>query len=508
MARRDAAASGAAVARLLAAAPDYAPGWLTASVLALDLGQSGRALAAAERGLSLAPAQPALRIQHMRCLHALGRRREAIWAARRAADVAATAEVKHQLGQGWAALGNHEEALYWLDAALAQDPNAPRARYNRAAMLRFMGRFDAAEADLDRALAMAPDDWEAYWLRSGLRTQTQDRNHVEALRCLLARDVAPPLGRVHLLHALAKELEDIGEFKESFTQLHEGATLRRGLFRYDVEGDVRTLARIQAVFDHGWRARAGAGHAGLRPIFVIGLPRSGSTLVERILGCHPDVISLGESNAFPTSLMRTAAASGSAGVGKEALVDVAAGLDPARLGEHYAASLSEEMLHAPRFIDKLPANALYAGLIATALPDAVLVHVRRHPMANGYGLYKTLFAQGYPFSYDLDELGRYMVAHARLMAHWRAVLGDRFVEIGYEALVRDQCPETQALLKSCGLSWHEACLAPHRNTAPSQTQSAVQIRAPLHDRALESWRHLSQHLQPLARHVGALAGAG
>ncbi len=504
MARRDAASARRAVDDLLGRFPAFAPGWLTASIFALDLGQIGRALQAAERGLALAPNEPALLVQRVRCLHAAGRTADAL-AATQAAEAAAAGEprLQHELGNALVAMSEHGRALALMRLAAQRLPDDPALNFNMATVLRFLGEFTEAEALLDKTIATSPTDWEAYGTRSQLRTQTQQRNHVTQLTALL--DPPPPVwpGEVQLRYALAKEYEDLGEAAASFAQLRAGAAVRRRHLRYDVADDVATIEQIIETFDDAWLAAAPPGAASEAPIFVFGLPRSGTTLVERILGSHADVTSLGELNDLPQVITLVGAAAGGAPAPKQRLVQLTAQADPARIGAAYLERVAAGAGASPRFIDKLPMNYLYAGVIAAALPGAKLVQVSRHPMASGYAMYKTLFNQGYPFSYDLDDLGRYIAAYLRLTAHWRRLLGDRLITVAYEDLVADQDAETRRLIGACALPWDPACLTPHKNPSPSSTQSAVQVRQPVYAHAVEQWRRHEEALEPLARRLKA-----
>jgi Flp pilus assembly protein TadD len=496
MARRDAQAARAAVAQLVSQHPAYAPGWLTASILELDLGQAARALQAAERGVTLAPSDPPLLVQRVRCLHAAGHLPEARRAAVAAENaVAADPRMQHELGNTCIMLGEHAQALRLLQQAEASLPEDPGLAYNMAAALRFAGRFAEAEERLDRGLRLAPFDWEAYPTRSQLRRQTPEKNHIAELEGKLAKGIIGWNGNVHVRYALAKEYEDLGEYEKSFAHLAAGAALRRRNLRYDVADDVAAMARIAETFGDKTLSRAQPVPGDTAAIFVFGLPRSGTTLVDRILGCHPDVTSHGELNDFPSAVTSCA---GGVAASKQDLIKQTAAVPPAQIGAAYLARVARLPLATSRFIDKLPMNYLYAGLMAAALPGAKLVHVTRHPMANGYGMFKTLFQQGYPFSYDLDDLGRYIAAYMRLMAHWQDVLGDRLISIRYESLVADQSNETRRLVEACGLPWNDACLSPHRNPAPSLTQSAVQVRQPVYSEAVEQWRSFKTQLAPLA----------
>lgn len=340
-------------------------------------------------------------------------------------------------------------------------------------------------------IARNPADYDAYYNRATLRRQTPQRNHVAQLETTLSK--AGTRGEVALCHALAKELEDLGEYARAFRYLERGASARRRQLSYRVEHDLETIDAIIANFDAGSLARRPSRTGPEGPIFVIGLPRSGTSLVDRILSSHSQVESFGELNDLPLAVMRAAGEAPD----RAALVRQAAHCDAAALGQDYLARIEGYGRTKPRFVDKTPLNLLYLGLIALALPGARVVHLRRDPLDSCYAMYKTLFRMGYPFSYDFTDLARYYAGYERLMRHWHAVLPGGFHELRYEALVASQEDTTRALLDACGLDFDPACLAFHRNPAAIATASAAQVREPLHSRSVGAARHYATELAPL-----------
>ena len=326
-----------------------------------------------------------------------------------------------------------------------------------------------------------------------MRRQTPEANHVTGL-LEAVEQVRPGPAEAALCYALAKELEDLGDPDHSFAWLKRGADRRRSLLSYRVEADVAAMAEIARVFDASVFEGPAAGCPEVGPVFVMGLPRSGTTLVDRIISSHSGVESLGEINDFALALMRLAGATG----GKGDLIRRSADLDPAALGRAYLDSVAGYGRTRPMFIDKTPVNFLYVGLIARALPNARIIHLRRHPLDSGYALYKTLFRMGCPYSYDLEDLAAYMLAHGRLMDHWRAVAPGRILDVNYEALVADQETVSRRIIDHCGLDWQDACLTFHENTAPAATASAAQVRQPIHARSVGLWRRYADQLEPLA----------
>ncbi|WP_425408145.1 tetratricopeptide repeat-containing sulfotransferase family protein [Hyphococcus sp.] len=390
-------------------------------------------------------------------------------------------------------LGDHMAALSSLTTAASMRPADPALSYNLASAELACGDMNAAEKRLDRLVAQTRDADAAY-NRATLRTQTANRNHVSELREKL-RLKTEPRSEFAYCYALAKELEDLGEYDESFAFLSRGAAARRKLLQYRVEADLNALALIENTFNEEFfRQRAdGCGEEG--SVFIVGLPRSGTTLVERILSSHPDVESVGEVNDFAMALTRHCGGAS----GKSSLIERSANADFAAIGRQYRQSTSERSGGARYIIDKTPLNFLYAGLIAKALPKAKIIHVERDNMDVGFAMYKTLFRMGYPFSYDLTDIGRYMRAKAALMKHWREMLDGRIVSISYESLIAAQETESRRLVDALELDWNDRCLSFHENQTPTATASAAQVRRPIYASSIGKWRKYEKHLGELLR---------
>lgn len=405
------------------------------------------------------------------------------------------------LGDCLSRLERHAEAHVAYDRAIALQPRVANHWFNRASVRRFLGRLVEAESDYDQCLALDPDDTQACLNRADLRVQTAERHHVDQLEGLLARGGWRWEREVPLRYALAKELEDLGRHDEAWIHLAAGAALRRRHLQYDPRTDLQTVDWLRAAFPGGG-PRPG-GHGSTEPIFIVGMPRTGSTLVDRMIGSHSQVTSAGELIHFGNAVVDAARRRLGRNGTRAELVAASAGVDFAALGADYLTRSRPLTGSTAHFTDKLPLNYLYCGLIDAALPAARIVHVTRHPLATCFGVFKVLFDQGYPFSYDLMEIADYYIAYRRLMAHWQASLPGRIIEIGYEDLVADPGTQCRALIASLGLAWEADCLDFHRNPAPASTASATQVRRPLYTSAVSMWRNYARQLAPLRARLEA-----
>ncbi len=405
-----------------------------------------------------------------------------------------------EAGQMLTQLNRHIEAEGCFGRAAALEPESTAHLYNWATSLIALGRLEEAETTLSRVIELDPSDYDAYYNRATLRRQTADRNHVAQLQAALARPIGHPAGIVALCYALAKELEDLGEYPHAFKVLKRGADTRRRMLSYRVADDELTMSQIARAFGAQFFARESDSFPDARPLFIVGLPRSGTTLVDRILSSHTQIISRGETNDVAKCLLREAGPVHA----KAQLVERSTALDFRSLGERYCQGLASGTCQ--RSIDKNPINFLYLGVIARALPKARIVHVRREAMDVCYAMYKTLFRVAYPFSYDLQDIARYYLAYEQLMAHWRAMLPGSLLEVQYEDLVGNQEAVSRRLVEFCGLPWEEACLRFERNAAPCLTASASQVRQPLYRSSIGQWRRYRQELEPLAQALRAARG--
>lgn len=389
-------------------------------------------------------------------------------------------------------LGRHQTAY---DCALRVHELANgglNSKYLVASTALAVGKLNEAQQFMDEVIADDPGEGDVYYNRSGLRRQSLKANHLEEIMKALLNLPRGDPRETPLCYALGKEFEDIGDHSKAFAAFAQGARSRRTRLSYDVATDCDAAANIIKIFDQRWAEEALAGFDKDGPIFVLGLPRSGTTLVDRIISSHSQVTSLEEIHDFAYAVIRA----GFPAASKTDLMARSAQADLCIIGREYWTAVQGYGEPGPYFIDKTPANFLYLGLIAKALPAAKIVHLRRHPLASCYAMFKTLFRMGYPFSYDLSDVAHYYLAYDKLMAHWHQLLPGRIFDVQYEALIDQQEDISRQIIAHCGLAWEEACLNFHTNAAPTATASAAQVRQPIYKGSRDLWRRYSAQLEP------------
>jgi tetratricopeptide (TPR) repeat protein len=504
LSRGDFAAATATAATCRQYWPANAAGWLLGSFAALFDQRKQEALALVDEFLAVNPGHFECLLQRTECLFSLGRRDEALAAAAGAAKVAAANPAAlDAVGETLVNTGEHAGARALYDRALAIAPRDVTILGKRAMLNVFLGDFAAAAADYDKVLELSPSDANALKGRAELERQTADRNSIDAMNAALARFAADSPEAATLHFALAKSYEDLGDHEANWRHLTIANRLDRRRVSYDRAQDAATIERIIEGFR--WMQETPADPGGESPIFILGLPRTGTTLTDRILSSHSQVSSAGEPPALADAI--TAAVERRAPPGTLDWIGFAAALpdlDGPSIAADYLLRVKARRGDRPRFTDKQPANFFYCGLIFRAFPNARIVHVTRHPLAACYAIYKARFRErAYAFSYDLDELAAFYVAYRRLMSHWHAVLPGRILDVAYEDIVTALEPTTQRLLDYAGLPFEAACLDFHLNPSSTGTASAVQVRRPLYESSLQEWRHYETQLAPVKARLHA-----
>lgn len=436
--------------------------------------------------------------QWARCLIATQQPAAALAAARAGLALSPTDPYTlDTLGVALTRAGAHDEAVAPFRAAVVRAPHTPTYQYNLGAALQFVGDFAGSSQAFRAALELDPAQHRAWSALAQVSKAGLNADEVEQCTAQLARPDLEVDAELHLCHALAKQAEDQGDFATSMAWLQRGKKRKRAQLGYQPETDAALFA---AAINSSASLASTAGHHSAEPIFIVGMPRTGTTLVERILSSHPQVFAAGELSHFSLALKRACGTPGAHVLDAQTLAAAASGIDLAAVGRAYVASTRPRTGHTARFIDKMPLNVFYAGLIRAALPNARIICLRRHPLDTCLSNYRQLFATGfsyYNYAYDLLDCGRYWQGFDALCRHWSATLGAGYTEVHYEAVVADLETQARRLVAFCGLDWDPACIAFHRNAAPVATASSVQVREPLYRRAVGRWQKYGSALAPL-----------
>lgn len=482
--------------KLIAAQPDLPEAHFLVGLIAQETGDSRTAVSAFGSVTTLAPQYAAAWAQLARLYLRLGHVRRADQALENAvAHQDGNPAVQDLIALCYGLLGDQEQAAPWHDRAVAAQPRHVPMLVNQANNQMFRGHLEEAQTTVRRALAEQPTNPNAHWLLANLRRATDDV-HVRELRGLLAERRLSDRGRAFLSYALGKELEDLEAWDDAFEAFAAGARARRRTVDYDETAEAQMFDALAAELTPEWLAGRPAGLADPAPIFVVGQPRTGTTLVERIMVSHSQVHSAGELRQFGACVRRLADYQGPRRDSAE-LVRAAAGIDPEQLGRAYLMTTERLRGDRPRFVDKLPPNYRYLPLVLAALPRARVVHVQRDPLDACFASFKQLFADAYPHSYEQGEMARHHVRYYRLMETWRRYFPGRFLDVSYENVAAHPESEARRLIEFLELPWEDACLRFHDSGTAVTTASAVQVREPAHTRSVGRWRRYQQQLQPM-----------
>ena len=393
--------------------------------------------------------------------------------------------------------GRHEEAIESYRKALEIDESKVGAISSIAHLLKTIGRHDEAVAKYRESIVRNPAYTEAFWSLANLKTYDFEDSEIEMMEGLLADESLKDESRVHLHNALGFAYEAREDYDRAFSNFDQCCTIRRQAESHDPVHTEDLFDRTIAMFDEEFLStRPGYGCDDDSPIFIVGLPRSGSTLLEQILSSHSEV----EGTHELSDLSRVIEITRRETRQRTRFPEVCQSLEPAdwlRIGEYYVERTQRFRSGSPRFIDKNPNNFTSVGVIALALPDAKIINARRHPLDSCFGTYKQLFAQGQPFSYDLNELGEYYLQYRRLMDHWHAMLPGKVLDVQYEEVVADLDTQVHRILDYCGLPFEEACLRFYDTDRAIRTASSEQVRRPIYSSSVNLWRNYESHLGEL-----------
>jgi len=467
-------------------------------------GKLNEAMAHYQRALALKPDYAEAHNNLGIALEEQGKLDEAIAHYKRAVAVKpGSADIHNNLGNVFKQQGKYGEAIAHYQRAIALKPDYAEAHNNLGIALKEQGQFDEAQRASERALQLAPRNGLYYrQLFDGMRVVAGDRGLAAAEK--LAEDMASlPVGDQKELHfALGKAYADLKQRERSFRHFLEGNALKRREFVYDEPGMLGFLDRVRAVFTAElMHSKRDLGNPSMVPIFIVGMPRSGTTLVEQILASHPEVFGAGELTEFSKAVTSLGMSNGA--LSYPEAVPALSAEELRQLGASYLDAVVAAAPVAERITDKMPGNFSFVGLIHLALPNARIIHMRRDPIDTCLSCFSLLFTGDLPYGYDLGELGRFYRAYQTLMEHWRQVLpAGVMLEIRYEEVVADIERQARQIVAYCGLEWDDACLAFYKTQRPIQTASATQVRQPIYRTSVGRWKRYQHFLQPLIKELG------
>jgi len=404
-------------------------------------------------------------------------------------------------GSLYTTIGMTERAWPLYKRADELQPGVDMIQANIATTAVFLGEIDEAKAIFERLLKKRPEHQRNHLTYARLEKAT-NRDHIEQMKKALKSTALPADRNVFMYYAIGKECEDLEEWEEAFKYFKMAGDGIAGVADYDINTDIKLIDTIIDVCNADWLKdkAAPANSYEKDPIFIVGLPRTGTTLTDRIISSHSKVSSVGETQFMQMVVRRESGIESEEKMTPE-MIEATAKMNINVIGDGYMNMLDYRLGDEPMFVDKLPFNILYLGYIAKAFPNARLVRIKRNPMDSCFAMYKQVFTWAYKFSYTLEGLGQFYVAYERLLKHWQETLGDRLIEIEYEDLVADQENQTRKLLDRLGLEFEDACLNFDKSKAASSTASSVQVREKIHTRSVNRWKNYENELRPLKEYL-------
>jgi tetratricopeptide (TPR) repeat protein len=485
--------------RLLEREAELAPAHFLVGLAAFGLGERKTAYEAFATTVRLEPGHDAAHAHLARLLLGEGEMDQAAEAVQKAIrHHRGDPGVADLIGTVQALLGEWQDADRWFRKAVAGNSGHTPYLQNLANNQLILGDIEAAKQTWLRLLTLEPTHAQAHWAFAGTRTAT-DHRHIRVMQRLLQTPDLHPRAIAFLQYAIGKEHEDLQNWDDAFDAFAKGAAARRETVVFDEALEASTFTTLADLFVSGWnQGRAGytPARGQPRPVFIVGQPRTGTTLIERILAAHPDVHAAGELQHFHLALRKLTGLNDPRRFTPD-LFTSARHLDPEALGRTYLGMTRRLQGDRVVFLDKLPQNYLSIPLIRAALPEARIIHLTREPMDACFASFKQLFADAYLHSYSLEEMARHHVRYRRLMAIWRERFPDAFLDIAYEDTTRDVEGTARRMLEWIGLPWNDVCVRFHDQSGAVATASAAQVRQPVHVRSVGRWQRYEKQLAPV-----------
>jgi len=486
--------------KALAIKPDLVQAHFLVGLIALEARDRKTAFSAFGSVTSLQPKHVAAWAQLAKLFMSEGQVNRADAALEKATTQPSPDPLVHDLvGSVYSMMGEHDAALEWHQRAVEKNPGHVPYMVNLANSLIYHGKTEEAEQQLRAVLTQQAANPQAHWMLSSTAKAASDA-HIEEIRSLLSARpkhyAVNHRGDAFMHYALGKELEDLERWDEAFEAFEAGALARRQTVEFDEQNERDTFDRLKAIYTADWLQNREPGNNTAEPIFILGQPRTGTTLVERVITSHTQVKSAGELQQFGLALRRLSKYRDPRRFSPELFLH-ASELSPKEVGSMYMATTAKMRGGTRHFVDKLPSNYLYIPLILAALPNAKIIHLTRDPMDACFASYKQLFADAYLHSYDQQEMARHHARYLRLMGTWQERFPNKLFNVPYEDFAGNIEPNARQLINYLGLDWEEDCLNFHRQSTAVSTASAVQVREPAHTRSIGRWKRYESQLQPM-----------